>query len=323
MKNMKMGKTGLALSSIALVTFAACSGGSGAPAASTTPAQPVYDSFEKIGDAVGCLALNNSDPETTDIAGNKYCTLEHPTVEGMGVTVYQYADVVRRDKSLKAGLVYEQSFLVLNDNWAISGDPRDLRKIRATVGQGDLRTAEAEKPSTEGSGVGPGEAEEEQTFDGDAEVVPFGKSVTYQNERVQAGKIYCGDDDTQFDSCRFPSYTDQYEDTTKAPKGQEFYVVAFTWKNVGKAPLEASDFGTLVTKEGLEFAADETLSDSITDTARGNEDAGFDTSSDMNPGTKGRIILAYAVPKGTKVDKIHWGIDSVNTGPPAYAIKVK
>jgi len=323
----KIGKlAGVVLALSTLTVFAGCSKGdsSDAGVASTTAA-PVYDSFEKIGNAIGCLSLANSQPETTDIKDNKYCNLEKPTQESGGVTIYEYADVARRDKSLKAGLVYEQSYLVLSDQWAISGGVSDLRTIKAALGRGDLRTAEPGTPSTEGGGIGPGE--EEETLDGDAEVVPFGKSVTYENERVQPGKIYCGglngggDANKQFDSCRFPDYTDQYDDTTKAPKGQEFYLVAFAWKNVGKRPITPTDFGTLVTSEGLEYAAEDEISDDLTSSARGNEN--FDTSSDQNPGTTGRILLSYAVPKGTKVDKVHWGFDSAFEGPPAYALKVK
>lgn len=315
----------LAVSALALT--ACSSGNGGAPAASpSTAAAPVLDSFEKIGDGIGCLSLGNQEPETTDIANNKYCTLEHPTQEGGGVTVYEYVDAAHRDKSIKAGLVYEQSFLVLNDNWSVSRDVKDLRKIKAVFSTGELRTAEPDGSSTKhgGSGVGPGDSEE--TFD-EAVVVPLGKSVTYQDERVQLGKIFCNslaggkNQNEKFDSCRLTTTTDGFGGKARAPKGKEFFMVAFRWKNVGKVPVEPSDFGTLVTDKGLEYAADDDLSSGATNTARGNDD--FNTSSDMNPGTEGRILLVYTIPKKTKVKRINWGLDDSSNETPAYALAVK
>ncbi|WP_375431359.1 DUF4352 domain-containing protein [uncultured Friedmanniella sp.] len=309
----------------ALIALAGCSGG-GSPAPSlTTSAAPAYDNFQTIGDAIGCLSLINSDPETTDIKDNKYCNLEHPTQKGGGVTVYEYADVARRDKSLKAGLVFEQSFLVLSDTWAINGEVKDLRKIKAVLGTGELRTAEPDASPRADSGVEPGDDEPTLDID-DATLVSLGKSATYQGQRVQAGKVYCNDlkgskdPNRQFDSCRLSSLSDGYEDH-KAPKGQEFYLVAFRWKNTGNEPVAPSDFGNLVTDKGVEYADETELSDSATTNARGNED--FSTSGEMNPGTSGRILLCYAIPKGTKVAKIYWGLDDYSEGLAAYALEVK
>ena len=296
-------------------------------ASAPTSAAPAYDTFEKIGDGIGCLSLGNSEPETTDIAANKYCTLEHPTEESGGVTVYQYSDVAHRDKSLKAGLVYEQSYLVLSDTWAIAGDVRDLRKIRATLGTGDLRAPAADpSPSAGDEGVGPGDEGEDATVDG-AKKVPLGKSATYHGERVQVGKVYCNAVDSssknatdEFDSCRLSELADD-SDEYHAPKGQIYYLVAFRWKNISKAPVEPSDFGTLVTTDGTEYAADSDLTDSLTQAARGNDD--FSTSSDMNPGTTGRILQVYSIPKTTKVASVHWGLDDYSPDDPAFALAVR
>ena len=70
--------------------------------------------------------MSNADPETTDIKNNKYCLLEQPAQPQSSVTVYEFADLARRDKSLRAGIVQGQSFLVLSDTWSLSGDVQDL-----------------------------------------------------------------------------------------------------------------------------------------------------------------------------------------------------
>jgi hypothetical protein len=316
--------TGVSMAAEALSLGAGCSGGSPAPSTASTTATPVYDTFEKIGDAIGCLSLSNSEPETTDIQANKYCSLEHPSQKSGGVTIYQYADVAHRDKSLKAGLVYQQSYLVLSDTWTISGDIRDLQMNKASLGTGDLRSAEPEPEPSGNDGVGEGDPED--PLEDGAKTVPPGKSATYHGEKVQSGKIYCNSIDgrknqnQQFDSCRETSIEDNSE-TKKAGKGREYYLVACRWKNVSKEPVTPSDFGTLVTADGTEYAAKDDLSDTLTNGARGNDD--FSTYNEMNPGTTGRILLCYSIPKGTKVKAVHWGIDTYQDNYPAYAFTVR
>lgn len=316
----------LAASLLSLVALTACGDGGGTTPPATS-ASPQYASFESIGDKIGCLSLANSDPETTDIKANKYCLLEHPVIQGGGVTIYQYEDVGRRDKALKAGLTVGQPFLVLSDTWALSGDVRDLRKVRALMGTGEIRSAEADPPSGTGR-IGPGDEEPPLDEDGAAELVPFGKAVSFNGERVQAGKIYCNavgeegkDPDKQYDSCRVTRYETEFEEVLRPAKGEEFYFVAFRWKNVSKRPIDPSPFGTLVTKQGLEFEQDESLSASLTENARGNED--FSTDETVNPGKSGRILLAYRVPKGTKVTQVHWGLEEFSDAPPLYALEVR
>jgi hypothetical protein len=315
-----------------LLPGAGCSSGTQPqPTAATTPTPTVqaalYDTFEKIGDAVGCLSLSNSDAETTDIKDNKYCALEKSAVpDGGTVTVYEYADKIHRDKSIKAGVLQDQSFLLLSETWSLSGDVRDLRRIKALLGDGELRSADPEEPTGPGT-VRSGEKEEPLDSLGDAEPVAFGKSVTLDGEQVQSGKIYCNDigdkanQNKQYDSCRQSTLDDSYGDTTRAPKGDEFFLVAFRWKNVGKKPIEAKSFGTLVTQDGTEYELNENQSTALTRDARGN--ANVDMNGKINPGKAHRILLAYTIPKGTKVKAINWGAEDYTDDPPVYALAVK
>ena len=290
---------------------------------------PLYDTFEKIGDAIGCLSLSNSDAETTDIKENKYCTLEKSAVPDEGsVTVYEYADLTHREKSVRAGVIQEQSFLILSDTWSVSGDVRNLRMIKAQLGVGELRSAAPEQPTGPGT-ISPGDGEPTDTGSNLAVPVAFGESVTLNGEKVQVDRIYCnaiGDNqkpnkDKPFKSCRKYSLTDSYGDTTSAPRGDQFYLVAFRWKNVSKKPIEATSFGTLVTKYGTEYALDDEQSTTLTSNARGNAD--IDPNGTLNPGKSHRILLAYPIPKGSKVKAIHWGAEDYTDDPPAYALAVK
>jgi hypothetical protein len=315
-----------ALATVPLLSLTLASCSNDKPPAPAASASPQYTSFEAIGDKIGCLSMANYDPETTDIQENKTCLLEHPVQQYGSITIYQYADVARRDKALKAGITQGQPFLVLSDTWALSGDVRDLRKAKAIMGAGELRTAEADPPGGSGS-VGPG-SDEPPADGGEAEVVPFGKAVTFDAEQVQVGKIYCNavgqsgsDPDKQYSSCRLTRYEDSLDEVHRAAKGEEYFFVAFRWKNVGKAPVDPTPFGTLVTRDGLEFEQDESLSSDLTENARGNQD--FDTDSKVNPGKSGRILLAYAIPKGTKVKGVHWGLEEFSDAPPLYQLEVR
>lgn len=247
--------TAIALALVPAAAAAGCSANAG-PAAST-PAPPRYDSFEKIGASVGCLSMSKADPETTDIKNNKYCLLEQPAQPQSSVTVYEFADLARRDKSLRAGIVQGQSFLVLSDTWSLSGDVQDLTNIHTALGAGELRSVKPEKPASAGT-VG---AADDEAMHGphEPEVIPLGKSVTYNDERVQVSKVYCntlggeGRSDKQFDSCRKSSYRDQYDTLVQAPKGDVLFIVAVRWKNVGKKPIQPTGFGTLVTADDVEY----------------------------------------------------------------------
>jgi len=288
----------------------------------------LYDTFEKIGDAIGCLSMSNAEAETTDIKENKYCALEKSAApEGGTVTVYEYADKTHQDKSVRAGVIQEQSFLLLSETWSLSGDVRDLRRIKAQLGDGELRSAAPEKSTGPGT-VAPGE--EEESLDGYSAVpVQLGESVTLNGEKVQVGKIFCNtlpgenqqNQNKQFNSCRTSRLIDSYGDTTKATRGDEFFLVAFRWKNVSKGPIEATPFGTLITKDGTEYGLDTEQSTTLTSTARGNAD--IDMNGAINPGKSHRILLAYTIPKGTKVKAIHWGAEDYTDEPPAYALAVK
>jgi hypothetical protein len=159
--------------------------------------------------------------------------------------------------------------------------------------------------------------------------VAFGTSVSLNGEKVQVGKIYCNtltsenlkNENKQFNSCRKSRLDDSYGDPTTATKGEEFFVVAFHWKNVSTRPIEATAFGTLITRAGTEYALDEKQSTILTSAARGNADA--DMSGTINPGNSHRVLLAYTIPKGTKVKAVHWGAEKHTEGPPAYALAVR
>jgi hypothetical protein len=320
-------KTFAAIVSLLLLAGAGCSSDEPPPSAASVP---LYDTFEKIGDAIGCLSMSNSEAETTDIKENKYCTLEKSAVpDGGSVTVYEYADLTHREKSVRAGVIQQQSFLILSETWSLSGDVRDLRMIKAELGVGDLRFAAPEKPSGPGS-IGPGGGDEPTGTDGNEAVpVTFGNSVTLKGEKVQADRIYCnaiGDNqkpnrNKPFKSCGKFSLTDSYGDTTRAPRGDRFFLIAFRWKNVSKKPITATSFGTLVTKDGTEYALDEEQSTTLTSNARGNAD--IDPSGTLNPGKSHRILLAYPIPKAAKAKAIHWGAEAYTDEPPAYALAVK
>ena len=89
---------------------------------------------------------------------------------------------------------------------------------------------------------------------------------------------------------------------------------------MSKEPITPSDFGTLITADGNEYAAESDLSDALTNSARGSDN--FSTYSQMNPGTNPRILLCFSIPRGTKVKAIHWGIDTYGDYP-AYALAVR
>jgi len=170
------------------------------------------------------------------------------------------------------------------------------------------------------------EGDPEDPLEEGPKTVPLGKAATYQGEKVQVGKVYCNgldrgkNQNQQFDFCRDTSLDDDLGTTHKAGKGREYYTVAVRWKNVSKEPITPSDFGTLITADGSEYAAESDLSDALTNSARGNDN--FSTYNQMNPGTSGRILLCFSIPRGTKVKAIHWGIDTYGDYP-AYALAVR
>ena len=295
------------------------------------------NSFEEVGDALGCLQLINAGPETTDILNNKYCTLPNRSAESVGqATILQYDDQESRDKSVKAGVVLGASYLLLNKEWAISGEVSDLMLMKSKLGGGELRQVLPEESPPPVEEEDAPESVEPTTEVEGPKLVPFGSSATSGGEEVKIDRLRCDEEKkAEFVSCREtnlgkiapnPDYDgDASGDVpeflaAKAESGDEFYLVAVEWKNAGKKPIRAGAFGTLVTAGGAEFESDSVYEQILTQNTKGNEDV--DTTETFNPGKGFRIILCYAIPKGTKVVSVNWGLD-VDGEAPKYTLAVK
>jgi hypothetical protein len=292
-------------------------------------AESQYNSFEEISAKLGCESLIAEEKMDSHVLENKVCVL--PALSEGGIGIFQFADATQRDATIQSQSTggSTSSYLVLSDTWMLAGNSDDVVTARDKLGAGEVRTPD---PSTTG-----GSPTEESLPD--VIKVPVGKSATFKGEQVRLDKIRCGVKPTNklSDSCRMtnlgkivsnpewggkndPNYElPEYIDA-KAPKGDEFYLVAFRWKNVGKKPIYPSSFGTLVTATGSEYEAEEEYQYTLTRDASGNQ--GIDTTDEFNPGKGYRQILVYTIPKGTKVASINWGLDDFDNTP-TYTFAVK
>jgi hypothetical protein len=317
---------GLAVASFTLLLLAGACTNDRTPQATA----PEYDSFEDISEKLGCESLVAEEKMNSHVLENKVCML--PALSDGGIGIFQFADTSQRDAFMQSPNTEggAPSFLVLSDTWVLLGNADDVVTAHEKLGAGEVRTPEPDTSSASPS----------QPDLPDVIRVPAGESATYKGEQVQLDKVNCAfpkSTNKLSDSCRVtnlgkivwntewggendPDYKlPEYLDA-KAPKGDEFYVVAFRWKNVGKKPIYPSSFGNLITATGSEYEAESEYQDTLTQKARGNED--IDTSVKFNPGKGYRQILVYSIPKGTKVASIDWGFDEFDDTP-AYTLEVR
>jgi len=310
---------------VSLLLFVGACSSDGTGAGST---EPEYNSFEEISAKLGCQSLISEEKMNSHVLENKVCVL--PDLSQGGIGIFHFADAAQRDATMKALSVEgAASFLTLSDNWMLVGNTDDVVTARDKLGAGEIQTPE--------QGMSTASPSEESPAD--VVKVPPGESATYKGEQARLGKVHCGFTEATnklSDSCRVtnlgkivwntewggkndPEYKlPEYLDA-KAPKGDEFYVVAFRWKNVGKKPISPSSFGTLVTATGSEYESEDEYQYTLTQNARGNENV--EVGGTFNPGKGYRQILVYTLPKGTKVASINWGINDL--GVPTYTFEVK
>jgi hypothetical protein len=155
---------------LTLLGVTGCSGD--APA--QTPEEK-YDSFEKISKAVGCTELLDDEQARPGEVETKTC-IYHNT----GFSIQHFPNDAKRESAVAQGLASgEVAYLILDENWALQGQPDDVIAVRDNLGAGELITPD-------------GASSDEPTVAGPQVVaVPYGKLATNQEtgQQVRIAKI--------------------------------------------------------------------------------------------------------------------------------------
>jgi hypothetical protein len=276
---------------------------------------PKYESFEAISEKLGCKSVEDSEPWDTSMKAAKSCNLGGESYLGL----LEFEDAAKRDALLKSKSTGIASWLVLNDNFVVSGNTDDILAAHAKVGSGEIREGpgedepvpgDLEEPTEEPSEEPTEEEPTEEETEDPAKVVAFKKTVASKTEQVKVSKTDCGlaklikvVDNPDWD---YLTDSEQYIDR-KAPKGETWCVISVDWKNVGKKPMEFSQFGSILTTNGVEYSGDDYTSEASVLMNRANNSDW--ESGEQNPGRSQKIVLVYSVPKGSKLDYVQWGYD--------------
>ena len=275
----------------------------------TSQAAPQFTTFEDITKGLGC----STSTEQKAGATKGYKDLRICETENTFLTVLEFNDKAERDAMVNSSDAAGQSFLMLNDTFAVLGPADDIIAAHNKLGTGELVSSTAsEEPMDEPPEEGDS-SEETATL----QTVESGTSATLDGEQIKLTKFDCSRtvlknalDNPDWD---YITDSEQYIDA-KAPKGDTWCVLTASWKNVGKKPAQPSQFGNVVTVNDVEY---EEVENSY-EYEIGNE------ATEVNPGKSLQVVKLYAVPKGAKINYVQWGYDDVNyTGEYAYGLKVK
>jgi hypothetical protein len=303
-----MSRRTLAAAAVALTLLGVtgCSGDAPVP----TPGEK-YDSFEKISKAVGCTELLDDEQALPGEVETKTCVY-HNT----GFSIQHFPNGAKRDSAVAQGLASgEVAYLILDENWALQGQPDDVIAVRDNLGAGELITPD-------------GASSDEPTEAGPQVVaLPYGKLATNQEtgQQVRIAKIQANQsvisNVKENPNWNYENVDEQYLDL-KASKGDRFWIVHVAWKNVSKKPrITEGDF-VLLSENGTEYNPGYQEEAAVLERKiNGEEDWAL---NEINPGKGRTIVLIFAVPTNTKVDSVAWaGTEFLQDPDKVYHLKVR
>lgn len=309
MSRLTQGLAPLALGGILALT--GCSAAEMPPP--TAQAAPEFNSFDAISRGLG---WGNTEDMPVDDAKSYKALQACMNSDGTFLAIVEFNDKAQRDAVLDSPDNAGSSFLFLNDTWAVIGEGDDVIAARNFLNTGELLTSNAEEP-TEPDTEEPSEEPTEGTDGPMQETVKLGTAAAYDDEQVKVSKFECGLRiiPKATDSGNYDNDGNTIYEALRAPKGEELCRIDLTWKNVGKKPGVASDFGDVVTANGTQYSADSDLA------ASGDILSEETRYTETNPGKGYEIVLVYSVPKGADVVGVLWGADGLGDDP--YLLSAK
>jgi hypothetical protein len=314
---------GALLGAAALIATAGCSSGNPSP-----PPAPAFMSLQQIADAIPCEKVLDVEASTAPngLVTEKVCTM---ATGDDGYTLFEFTDTTSRDRIVAEPNpdVDGGSYLII-DKFAVAGVTDDIIALHGKLGTGEVRDA---PPADLGGDIDCSTANQEDydkfcagTEDAppEPEKVALGKTVDdgASDQVTVDGPAKCGlskiDNVVPNDDWDYEDEDDQYL-ALRPAKGDMFCIVKAKWKNVGKAPTQAAEFGTLVTGNGVEYSGDDL--DSYTSAY--DDDACYATT--LNPGKSCTLYGFYSLPKGAKPAAVNWGGPTEAGAPALYQLAVR